>query len=126
MNGLKKVLIVEDEVLIARVYSSHIKKLGIAEAYTSTNLSSALELMNKNTFDLYILDVNLKDGENGIELAELIRKKFHQHIIFTTGNSNPEIDLKLKAIENTSVLLKPVNFEYFIRIVKENLELLNP
>lgn len=57
-----RVLLVEDEVVLADTLLLSLKKLGYDCSHART-LKEARELLKKNRFDLFILDRNLPDGE---------------------------------------------------------------
>ncbi len=71
---MKKILIVDDEKDIR----NNIKAILSDENYlanTAENSDEALELINKNNFDLIILDVWLNDSTlDGIELLKALKK----------------------------------------------------
>jgi len=55
----KRVLLVEDEPLIAVALESTLSELGFDVVATATRISSALEAVGRETIDCAILDVNL-------------------------------------------------------------------
>lgn len=57
------------------------------EGYTvklAKNISTAKKLVSNNTYDLYILDLNLPDG-NGYDICKLIKSKGDYPVIFLTA-----------------------------------------
>lgn len=77
--------------------------------------SSAEEWMRKaeknlTVFDLYLLDIEMKEGVSGLELARwLYDQGVREKIIFITGN--PEYALRVYDVEPLHYLLKPVRRE---------------
>jgi response regulator of citrate/malate metabolism len=119
---MKTILVVEDEFLIAKAYESYIKKHISVNIIIVQTAADALKTFKEHIPNLILLDINLKNNESGLDLAYGIRKEFNMPIIFTTGNSNIEIDQKLKKISNSTTLLKPVNFEQLIELIKTKLQ----
>ena len=67
-----KILIIEDDPLVLRGFETILKQ----EGYLVTTLSSgetALELINKENFDLILTDLNL-EGINGIDILKRVKK----------------------------------------------------
>ena len=63
MSGVRSILIVEDEPLIAMMLEDFLNSLGHKVRGTCDTVQCALDEVEKGGFDLAILDVNLK-GEN--------------------------------------------------------------
>jgi len=119
---MKNVLIVEDEILIAKVYETQIKRKNLANVFLSSTLATAEEIIERENPSLFLLDVNLKNNESGITLAKKIRETSSLPIIFTTGNTNPEVDAELQSISNAQVLIKPINFDELLKVVEDKLQ----
>ena len=68
---MKRILVVEDEVALAMAYQY---KLGRRyEVEVVNNAQSALEKLQKENFDLVLLDVMLPGGQNGFEVLKTIK-----------------------------------------------------
>jgi len=67
-----KILIVEDDLDIAEILKFQIQKMGYKAEHT-TNGEGALALLNKNVYDLVIMDWMLP-GLSGVEITQIIRK----------------------------------------------------
>ncbi len=101
-----KVLIVEDEPFIALdikalVTAHRHEVVGVAE-----NLSQALNLARTANCDCALVDVKLKDGFTGIQVARALRYEFGIPFAFVTGN--PE-QLPPGQCGAVGVLEKPFN-----------------
>lgn len=119
MRTIKKILIAEDELLIAKVLRLQLEEAG----FTVENVVDGYETFNMITDwqpELVIMDNYLKNNTNGIEVAAKMRNKnISTPIIFVTGNSFDNTKLLAKAIGNSSVLSKPIVFEQLIRLIEE-------
>jgi DNA-binding response OmpR family regulator len=118
MNSIKKVLIAEDELLIAKVLRMQLENLGF-EVMNVTDANKAVEIMDKFQPDLIILDNYLKNKTSGIDAAYSIRKLgIETPIIFVTGNSFEITSIQTKTISNSKVLSKPIIFEELIKHIE--------
>ncbi len=70
---MKKILIVEDEEILAELFETVLKDAGY-EVTVVYNGMSALEHLGSNTPDLVTLDLKLPDI-NGLDILEKIREK---------------------------------------------------
>lgn len=68
---VKKILVVEDEEILNRIYAAELKEEGF-DALTAYDGRTALELLDKENPDLVILDIKLPDM-NGLQVFESIR-----------------------------------------------------
>ena len=83
---MKKILLVEDDGGIVR----HLTALLQSEGYQVTNArgqKSALEAMEKDTFDLLLLDIALADG-NGYAVCAAAKKQGDTPVIFLTASDD--------------------------------------
>lgn len=116
-----RILIVDDEVLIRKRirFGFEWEELGFEVAGEADNGQSALDLMEKEAFDLAVVDIAMP-GMNGIELVQTIRaRNLPIEIIFLTGHSEFEyarIALKERVY---AYVLKPINEEEFIKTLQE-------
>lgn len=115
----KKILIAEDELLIAKVLRMQFEKLGY-EVENVADAEDVLTIVKEMRPDVIILDIQLKNKTSGIEAGKKIREAgIETSIIFTTGNSYNETLLKINEISHSSLLSKPIEFENLIMIIKQ-------
>ena len=81
-----KVLIVEDEALLAMELEGLIEEAGHAVVGWATSSSEARALVDTTDADLAFLDVNLTDGPTGVDVAEYIRASGASTVVFLTAN----------------------------------------
>ncbi len=117
-----KVLIVEDEVIVAEDIKSKLLErefdvIGIADSF-----EKALEIVKIERPDLMILDVRIKGEINGVETAIILATHFEQPvpIVFLTAFSESEFPV-LKAIESYAYVNKPFTDEALFQAVKNAL-----
>lgn len=80
-----KVLVVEDELVIARSIVSMIEKMGYECVGTAIRATKALEIALEKKPDIALLDINLKGEETGIWLAHELKKKLNIPYVFLTS-----------------------------------------
>ena len=111
---MKKVLLVEDDLSLG---SSLQERLSVDFTLLwAKNQQEAVQLLEKNIFDLAILDVGLPDG-SGFSVAENILKKMKTAIIFLTAQSDAESRLRGYELGAHEFVPKPFHLkELLIRI----------
>lgn len=81
-----KILIVEDEIFPALHLESVVEALGCTVVGIAPDKASALKLAEESSADLAIVDLNLRDGLTGPELAREIANKYGTKVLFLTAN----------------------------------------
>ncbi len=80
-----KVLIVEDEIFVALHLEAAIERLGCNVVGIAPDASSALELAQVKP-DLAFVDLNLRDGPTGVEIARNLANQFGTKVLILTAN----------------------------------------
>lgn len=114
MNKLK-VLIVDDEPIQRKIMHEYcVQSTFFDVIIDAKDAVQALELLNTNTFDLVLLDINMP-LLSGLSLASSLNNSIN--IIFVTAYAEHAIDaFDLNVID---YLLKPVSFERFIKAIQK-------
>lgn len=84
----RSILIVEDEPLISMMLEDFVQSLGHSVAAICETVGDALAAIEGNSFDMAILDVNLK-GESVWPVATKLREKNVPFVIATGGHVDP-------------------------------------
>lgn len=109
MEAKKNILIVEDELLIAKDLSFLIEDLGYACAGIAKNYERALYLFSSNKVDLILCDINI-DGEiDGISTIKEIMKIREVPVIYLSAYSDYELVNRTVETPNYGYLVKPYN-----------------
>ena len=104
-----RVLIVEDDAMIAWDMSLSLEAAGFQVCGIVSTGAAALEQAMAGGLDVVLMDVNLKEGMDGIETARALRERGTQApVIFVTGFGDPETSERIRAINPNGYLLKPV------------------
>lgn len=108
-----KVLIVDDEEELADLLAERLKLRGF-EADFATSSSDAIKAVEKNNYDVAIIDVRLK-ALNGIELMKLIKEiRPQMKVILFTGHGSEEEGHRGLILGASQYLVKPVSLETLI------------
>lgn len=86
MSEKTKILIVEDEMIIAANISLQLTQLGYEVTGIIPRGEDALLHIEDNKPDILLLDINLKGKLDGIETAEAMQKNHNIPIIYLTAN----------------------------------------
>ncbi len=103
-----KIMIVEDEIIVAKDIQRILKKLGYEAFDPFANGKKALDSIEKLTPDLILLDINLKSSEmDGIHVAEQIHQHYQIPFIFLTAFSDKATLERAKLTEPYGYIIKP-------------------
>ncbi|MCB0707767.1 MAG: LytTR family transcriptional regulator DNA-binding domain-containing protein [Lewinellaceae bacterium] len=87
-NISPKILMVEDDMIIAADISMQLTKLGYEVVGINTRGEDALNTIENNRPDIVLMDIILTGKMNGIEAARIILEKFQVPVVFLTSNSD--------------------------------------
>lgn len=104
---LPKILMVEDDMIIAADISMQLTKLGYEVIGINTRGEDALRTIENNRPDIVLMDIVLTGKMNGIETAEVILDKFQVPVIFLTSNSDDATFQKAMAAKPYAFIAKP-------------------
>lgn len=101
--------IVEDEFIIASDISQMLEELQYQVPRPCKSYNAAVEMLEKETPDLVILDVHIDGDKDGIDVAEHIRQHYDMPIVFLTANTDVQTVERAKKVHPDSYLGKPFN-----------------
>lgn len=107
-----KILIIEDQLLIAEDIAMQLESLDYEILGVATNRRETFELLNSAWPDLIIADVML-DGENGIEIVEEVLKAQRVPVVYLTGNSETVTVKKAMKTHPAAFMVKPFKLSEF-------------
>lgn len=102
-----KVLVVEDEAIVALDLVHRLQNLGYIVCGSTANGQQAIQLANDERPDLVLMDIRLDGDLDGIETAAYIRDKHGMNVIFITAYSDDEILKRALNVGAYRFLLKP-------------------
>ncbi len=107
MNQKTKILIVEDEMIIAANISLQLTTLGYEVTGIIPRGEEALVHIEQHQPDILLLDINLKGNIDGIETAQIMQKTFNIPIIYLTANADEAHFDRAKASHPYAFISKP-------------------
>lgn len=113
---MKKILIVEDELEIRELLASYLRNDGYSVSEAEDGVS-AIELFNKDKFDLVILDI-LIPKIDGYGVCELVKAKSDVPVIFLSALGDEESMIKGYDSLADDYVTKPFSVPIFLRKVK--------
>lgn len=111
MAEKKKVLVVEDDLILNLLYESYFERLGFETEGELVYGKTAIELTKKISPDLIVMDISLEGDLDGIDAMLEIRKFSDVPVIYITGNSDPMHVKRAKETNYLDYLTKPIEFE---------------
>jgi len=107
MNQAKRILIVEDDMIIGANISLQLTNLGYEVDGLVARGEDAIAHVQSNCPDLLLLDINLKGTINGIETAHRINHTHKIPIIYLTANADDATFKRAKATFPKAFITKP-------------------
>ncbi len=105
----KKILIVEDEQIIAENLRLILNENGYTFVDVAMDVEETTSLFKKNTYDLVLMDINLGDNSpmNGIELIKWLAKIYSFSFLYVTANTDENTIKKAKVTNPAGYIVKP-------------------
>ncbi len=123
MANKKKILLVEDELLIALDEKNTIENYGFSVDIVNNGYDAIDKIKQKNNYDLILMDVDLNDELNGPETAKYILKICDLPIVFLTNHAEKEMVEKVRKITRYGYILKSGGEFYLIQSINMAFEL---
>lgn len=108
---MKKILIVEDEVIIAIDLKSKLQKLGYTVTDIVHNSDVLTDKIKSQNPDLILLDINIMGSRNGIEMAHVINKDHKIPFIYVTSYTDKHTLDEVKKTNPAGYIVKPFTLE---------------
>ncbi len=105
--NLTKVLVVENELLIANDISLILEEEGFEVIIGVTSVTSALQILNEDKFDLVLIDINLEGELTGIEVGKYLLQADTTPYIYITALYDSETIQMVKVTRPHGILIKP-------------------
>jgi len=103
-----KILIVEDDLILALSVEMMLKKIGFKLIKRVETGDEALEAIKSFTPDLMLVDINLGPGMSGIETVKHIQGKMNVPALYVTGNSDRYFRSLAEETDYIDYLIKPI------------------
>ncbi|MGD2072953.1 MAG: PAS domain S-box protein, partial [Candidatus Thorarchaeota archaeon] len=104
---IRRILIVEDETIVAQDIRDHLENIGYEVCGIVSSGNQAIKKTKKLRPDLVLMDIVLKGDMDGIEAAEHIRSTYDIPIVYLTAYSDDETLQRAITTYPYGYLLKP-------------------
>jgi DNA-binding response OmpR family regulator len=118
MNTQKRVLIVDDEPQIGKIFGLKLKLAGY-DVVSTTSGAEAIELVRTQKFDLMLLDILMPDV-TGMDVLDSVRVFSNIPIIIFTAK--PDIFEIAKRFGANDYISKPLNPDHLLEKIKAVIE----
>jgi len=107
MTRAERVLVVEDEWIVARAVQKTLEAAGFGVTDVVGSAREAVESVERQDPDLVLLDIVLQSGNDGVQLAHELREKTDAPIIFVTAHADEHTLGRAAAVRPAGFVVKP-------------------
>jgi signal transduction histidine kinase len=109
VRPLTKIMVVEDESIVAKDLEMTLKRLGYSVPATAASAADALAKAAKHRPDLVLMDIHLHGEIDGIAVAHRLRSEMDIPVIYLTAYADDDTVARARETEPFGYLLKPFN-----------------
>lgn len=109
MSRKKKILIVEDESLLAMSIEEKLKRSGYKVIDIVSTGEEAVEKASRTSPDLIIMDIMLEGKIDGISAVETIHQREHVPVLYLTACHDTETIQRANKTKHSGFMQKPVS-----------------
>ena len=106
-----RVMLVEDEVIVAWDIAETVKRLGYTIVGTADTAEQAIRLAETAEPDLILMDIRLNGSPDGIEAARVIRERTGLGVIYLTAHADLATMERAAATAPVGYVFKPFTEE---------------
>ncbi len=107
MDFPQKIMIIEDEVITQRYLKDILGQYQVERADCYDNARDALTQIRANSYDMVLMDINIKGSMDGIQLAREILRNHIVPIIFITAHNDSETFQEVLELSPYGFIAKP-------------------
>jgi two-component SAPR family response regulator len=108
---MSKILIVEDEIIIADSIKRYLTKMGHEIIGIAISYKQALDILGNIKPDIVLLDIHLNGRKTGIDLANYIKTNLHIPYIYLSAQVSSDIFHAAKLSRPSGFISKPIQKE---------------
>jgi len=102
-----KILIVEDEIIVAQDLKQRLTDLGHNIVGIAAKGNDALQMTKKTNPDLILMDIRLKGELDGINTAQIIGNIYNIPFIYLTGSNDKTVIERAEKTKPAGYITKP-------------------
>jgi two-component system, response regulator PdtaR len=104
---MTKVLVVEDELIVAEAIARVLDDAGYEVVGTVGNAAGALKEAARRRPDLVLMDIRLADGGDGIDTARKMKAERQVDVVFMSAHHDPKTRARAAAVHPAGFVAKP-------------------
>jgi two-component system sensor histidine kinase UhpB len=104
-----RILVVEDEKIIAKDIESTLKRIGHESAGTVSKGEDAIRIAGETRPDLILMDITLKGEIDGIEAARIVNETLKIPVVYITAHQDEDTIEKTKNTNPFGYITKPLD-----------------
>ena len=109
MPERQKIVIVEDEILIADYLADLCEHFGFDVVGAADNADEAISTIRETRPDIILMDVRLAGHSDGVEAAKTVyEEQSNLKIIYVTGSNEPPTIARINSDHPYKILIKPI------------------
>ncbi len=102
-----RILVVEDDIFISQDIVEMLEQMDYTISGVAYDGDAALTQLQENTPDFVLLDINLGEGKDGVDIAEVIRTQYQLPFIFLTSYASKSVLDRAKQTRPAGYVVKP-------------------
>jgi len=106
-TNMKKILVVEDEAVIALRLQQRLSMMGYEVVALSHSSEESLEKARDLRPDLILMDIKIPGNLDGITVAEIVKSELDIPVVFLTAFAEDQIIERAKQAEPYGYIVKP-------------------
>lgn len=110
-----RILIVEDEFLLATLLTDELTDAGHTVLGPAGTVTEGLRIIEEHRPDLALVNINLRDGSKGTDLANALMKRWQVPCLFVSGE-------RVEARQHREVALGYISKPYNVKTVLASVE----
>jgi len=118
-TGPTKILIVEDEAIIAMEIRERLESRGWIVCGTAITGDEAVRLAETTCPDAVLMDITLKGGRDGFDTAREIRRRFGTPVVFITASLSTDVLSRIGESEPPNWVSKPFDEKELFAALEE-------
>src|SRR4051794_6296139 len=115
------ILVVEDEAIVARDIQTTLRDLGYVVLDTAGSCEEAIHRASIRCPDLVLMDIRIQGRRDGIETAEMLRRRFRIPVVFLTAYADDTTIERAKRAQPYGYLVKPIKSNELRSVVEVSL-----
>jgi signal transduction histidine kinase/HPt (histidine-containing phosphotransfer) domain-containing protein len=108
MSSTPKVMIVEDEAIIALDIQSHLTRVGFEVTGVARSAAEAFQLIEQKQPDIVLMDIRIEGDLDGVQAAGIIRSRYGLPVIYLTAHADEATLERAEATEPFGYIVKPL------------------